>query len=296
MEFRQLRYFIAVVESGSLSAASQRVHVAQPALTRQIRLLEENLATQLFNRHARGMRLTVAGQVLYEEALELLDRREKLKARLSAIGQGAIGKVSLGVTMMHLWLPQVAALLGDYRKRFPRVTFEISPLLSGSQLEWLRQGRLDAGILYLGETTNPGLGTQLIHLDHLVLAVPEGSGWADNPPQCLAELEEEDFIRGFRSASPIYYDYIQEHFQRLGFNPRVVQYGADNITILSMVAAGLGSAILPSDACHHPLPGIRVLTLPELDVCDMPLWFAWRKESDSPALHNLIELVINWSK
>ena len=71
----------------------------------------------------------------------------------------------------------------------------------------------------------------------------------------------------------------------------MVQYGADNIAILSMVAAGLGIAILPAASSCHPMPGIRFLRLPELDTCDMPLWFAWRPDNDSPALHNLIQLV-----
>ena len=78
MEFRQLSYFIAVAETGSISAASRRVHVAQPALTRQVRLLEEDLGTRLLERHARGVSLTVAGQALFEEAVQLLDRRTRI--------------------------------------------------------------------------------------------------------------------------------------------------------------------------------------------------------------------------
>lgn len=291
MEFRQLHYFVAVVEEGSISAASRRVHIAQPALTRQIRLLEEDLDTRLFDRHARGMRLTVAGQALYEEAQALLDRRTRLRARLASLGQGVIGKVSLGVTVTHLWVPEVAGLLGRYRDRYPQVAFEVFPLLSGPQLERLREGSLDAGILYLDGDGHPGLEARRLQPDHLLLAVPEASSWASAPPASLAELSDADFVWGFRSASPVYYDRVQAHFQRLDFHPRVVQYGADNIAILSMVAAGLGIAILPAASSCHPMPGIRFLRLPELDTCDMPLWFAWRPDNDSPALHNLVELV-----
>lgn len=88
MEFRQLSYFVAVVEAGTITEASRRVHVAQPALTRQIRLLEEDLGTRLLDRHARGVRLTMAGRALYEEALLLLDQRSQIKARLTALGSG----------------------------------------------------------------------------------------------------------------------------------------------------------------------------------------------------------------
>lgn len=291
MEFRQLAYFVAVVETGSISAASRHVHIAQPALTRQIRLLEEDMETRLFNRHARGMRLTVAGQALYEEAQELLDRRTRLRARLSSLGKGVTGRVSLGVTVTHLWVPEVAGLMGRYRDHYPQVAFEVFPLLSGPQLERLREGSLDAGILYLDGADQPGLETRLLQHDHLVLAVPEASPWSAAPPATLDELNEAEFVWGFRSASPVYYDRLLAHFQRLGFSPRVVQYGADNITILSMVAAGLGVAIVPSASSAHPMPGIRFIHLSELEACDMPLWMAWRSSNDSPALHNLLEQV-----
>lgn len=291
MEFRQLHYFVAVVEAGSISAASRRVHIAQPALTRQIKLLESALETPLFDRHARGMQLTVAGRALYEDARELLDRREQIRARLSSLGSGLTGKLSLGITVTHLWVPHVAELLGGYRKRYPSVAFEVFPLLSGPQLERLREDRLDAGILYLDSDEQPGLATRLLHRDHLILAVPADSPWAESPPRRLAELAEEDFIWGFRSVSPGYYDRVLAHFQRHDFHPRVVQYGADNIAILSMVAAGLGIAIVPAASSWHPMPGIRFLRLEELDDCDMPLWLAWRQDNDSPALNNLTQLV-----
>lgn len=291
MEFRQLSYFVAVVETGSISAASRQVHVAQPALTRQIRLLEEDLGTRLVERHARGVRLTVAGRALYEEAVQLLDTRTRIRTRLAALGQGVVGKVSLGVTVTHLWVPEVAGLLRRYRDRYPQVAFEVFPLLSGPQLERLREGSLDAGILYLDSAEQPGLETRRLQHDHLMLAVPASSPWAASPPECLADLANADFVWGFRSASPVYYDRVVAHFARLHFAPRVVQYGADNITILSMVAAGLGIAIVPAASSWHPMPGIRFLRLPELDACDMPLWMAWRATNESPALHNLLGLI-----
>lgn len=291
MEFRQLSYFVAVVETGSISAASRRVHIAQPALTRQIRLLEEDLDVRLFQRQARGVLPTVAGRALYEEAIQLLDTRTRIRTRLTALGKGLIGRVSLGVTVTHLWVPEVAALLRRYRDRYSQVAFEVFPLLSGPQLERLREGSLDVGILYLDGDEQPGLITRPLQQDHLMLAVPEASRWAASPPSRLAELAEADFVWGFRSVSPVYYDRVMAHFGRLRFEPRVVQYGADNITILSMVAAGLGIAIVPAASSWHPMPGIRFLRLDELDACDMPLWLAWRTGNDSPALHNLVSLV-----
>ncbi|MDT0513279.1 MULTISPECIES: LysR family transcriptional regulator [unclassified Halomonas] len=290
MEFRQLSYFVAVAETGSISAASRRVHVAQPALTRQIRLLEEGLEATLLERHARGVRLTVAGKALYEEAVALLDRRTQIKTRLAALSSGLTGKLSLGVTVTHLWVPEVASLLRHYRARYPQVGFEVFPLLSGPQLNRLREGTLDAGILYLDDVEQHGLETHRLQNDHLALAVPADSHWSVTPPGRLAELEQADFIWGFRSVSPVYHDRVMRHFQRLDFHPRVVQLGADNIAILSMVAAGLGISIVPAASICHPMPGIRFLEMNELTSCDMPLWLAWRSGNDSPALRNLVTL------
>lgn len=292
MEFRQLEYFIAMVETGSISAASRKVHVAQPALTRQMRLLEEDVGTQLLDRHARGVRLTVPGQALYSEATRILDERSDLKARLLALGSGQTGKLSLGVTVTHLWVTGVSELMGGYRGRYPHVALDVFPLLSGPQLERLQQGSLDVGILYLDDYAQSGIETRLLQQDHLVLAVPATSIWAQTPPKKLTELANAEFVWGYRSISPVYYDRVVAHFSRLSFEPRVVQYGADNITILSMVAAGLGLAIVPAASRSHPMPGINFIELAELTSCDMPLWLAWRAGNVSPVLDNFIQMAV----
>lgn len=291
MELRQLQYFTAVVEEGSISAASRRVHVAQPALTRQMHQLEADLDTRLFHRHTRGVALTVAGRALYKEALDLLDRRDQIRARLRSLGQGLTGNVRLGITVTLLWEPRVSALLGGYRDRYPSVGFEVFPVLSGPQLERLRQQTLDAGILYMGADEQPDLASRLIDNDCLILAVPEQSRWASSPPTRLADIEGVDFIGGPRSASPSYHDRVFGHLGRMGFTPRVTQFGADNIAILSLVSARLGVAVVPASSSRYPIPGVRFVRLPELDSCELPLRFAWRPDNDSPALLNLITLI-----
>lgn len=292
MEFRQLEYFIAVVETGSISAASRRVHVAQPALTRQMRLLEEDAGTQLLERHARGVRLTVAGRTLYSEATRLIDERADIKARLLALGRGQTGKLSLGVTVTHLWVPEVARLMGGYRDRYPQVALDVFTLLSGPQLEKLQQGGLDAGIIYHDDHMPSGIEAHLLHRDHLILAVPDTSHWVQSPPTRMAELADTEFVWGSRRISPIYYDRVVAHFARLNFEPRIVQYGTDNLTILSMVAAGLGVAIVPAASRSHPMPGVCFIELEALTTCDMPLWLAWREGNVSPVLDNFIQMAV----
>lgn len=291
MEFRQLRYFLAIVDAGSVSAASRRIHIAQPALTRQMKLLEEDLETQLFERHSRGISLTMTGRALVEYAEELLGRHDELKGKLTALGRGMTGRLSLAVTVTHLWMPQVSALLRDFRQRYPSVAMEVAPLLSGPQLERLREGTLDAGLLYLGRDDSSEIASLKVRDDRLLLALPTDSHWASHPPERLSQLEHTDFVWAFRHISPEYHDQVTRHFQRLNFHPRVVQYGADNIAILSMVSAGLGITVVPDSACANPMPGVVFQRMEELERCVMPLHLAWRADNDSPTVANLAALV-----
>ncbi len=296
MGFRQLRYFVAIVEEGSISAASRKVHIAQPALTRQIQALEVDLGGSLFERGAKGISLTVTGRALYEEAKQLLENRERVMARISSLGQGVIGKVTVGVTVAHLWVPQIKQVLSGFQERYPRVALEVYPLLSGPQSEKLQDGSLDAGFLYMEDKIPDYLNVRLFQRDNLVLAVPEHSPLIGSPPDEVAQLSQYNFVWGPRSSSPVYYDKLLDYLHRLDFYPRVVQIGADNVTILSLVAAGLGISIVPDTCKWFSPPGVRFIEMPELTQCDMSVSFAWNSHNQSPALQNFINTVLECSR
>lgn len=296
MDFRQLRYFVAIVEEGSISAASRRVHIAQPALTRQIHALEADLGVSLFDRGARGISLTVTGKALYEEAKQLLEDRERVIARIGSLGQGVTGKVTVGVTVAHLWVPEIKQVLSGFRERYPQVALEVFPLLSGPQSEKLKDGSIDAGFLYIDDNSPDYLRTRMFHKDNLVLAVPEHSPLVGAPPDKVAHLSQYNFVWGPRSSSPVYYDRLLAYMHQLGFYPRVVQIGADNVTILSLVAAGLGISIVPGDCKWISPPGVSFIDMPELAQCDMSVSFAWNTHNHSPALQNFINTVLDGSQ
>ncbi|MBM7456622.1 DNA-binding transcriptional LysR family regulator [Oceanisphaera litoralis] len=296
MDFRQLRYFVAIVEEGSISAASRRVHIAQPALTRQIHALETDLGSSLFERGAKGISLTVTGRALYEEAKQLLATRERVIARIGSLSQGVIGKVTVGVTVAHLWVPGIKRVLSGFRERYPRVALEVFPLLSGPQSEKLKDGSIDAGFLYMEDNRPDYLKVRKFHRDNLVLAVPEQSPLVSAPPETVAQLSRYNFVWGPRSSSPVYYDRLLAYMHQLGFYPRVVQLGADNVTILSLVAAGLGISIVPGDCKWISPPGVRFIEMPELALCDMSVSFAWNTHNHSPALQNFINTVLECSQ
>ncbi|AEY02628.1 LysR family transcriptional regulator [Oceanimonas sp. GK1] len=291
MDFRQLGYFVAIVEEGSISAASRRVHIAQPALSRQIQALETELETSLFERGAREIRLTVSGRALYEEARTLLACRESSITRIRSLSEGTTGKITLGVTVAHLWVPVIKQVLSTFRTRYPRVALEVLPLLSGPQRTRLQDGTIDAGFLYMDDKPADSLESRLFNRGHLVLAVPEQSPLVGAPPQRVEQLEPFNFVWGPRVSSPVYYDRVINFLNRLNFYPKVVQSGADNITILSLVAAGLGISVVPDDCKWIAPPGVHFIEMPELAACDVSVSFAWNTGHYSPALQNFIEVV-----
>ncbi|WP_051229355.1 LysR family transcriptional regulator [Paludibacterium yongneupense] len=288
MEWRQLRYFVCVVDCGSVSAAARSVHVAQPALTRQIHQLEENLGVVLFTRSAHGMALTEAGRILYDEARHVLEEVERVRGRIRALGAHASGNLALGVTSTHLWLPQVSSLLRDFRARHPTISLQISPILSQPQVELLLSGRLDAGVMFLRPSTQPLLQGIELYREHFCLAVPAASPLAEAPPETLADVGHEDFIWFPRAGTPDYYDFLMEAFQRAGFLPRIVQEGSDNVTVLSLVAAGLGVSVVPAASRHRSIDGICFIDLPELKSLQLPLELVWKENHSSPPLCELL--------
>src|SRR5438105_3908035 len=208
MELRHLKYFVAVTEHGSITQAANRVHIAQPALTKQIRDLEDELGFELFERHARGVALTAGGRQFLADAVRILDDATKAKVRGLRASNGQIGEPSVGVTALHGFHPVFAEIMRAFKEEIPEVSLFLQGVLSGPQVESIRSGKLDAGFLFFRPTNDEALSGELILMEPLVLAVPRQSRWEAKPPRRLRELNNEDFIWFPRSASPTYHDQL----------------------------------------------------------------------------------------
>ncbi|WFF42081.1 LysR family transcriptional regulator [Salinicola endophyticus] len=289
MDFKQLRYFMAVVEEGTISAAAASLPLAQPALTRQLQLLEESVGAPLLRRSRRGVTLTAAGEAFHRDVGRLLSQFEQAKCNARRVSEGQMGQLRLGVTVMHLWVPRITQLLNDFRHQYPAVTLKVVSLLSGPQIEALRHDQLDAGILFFPPEDDPGLCYHPLYEDRLVLVARAGSRLAQHPPRRLAALNGEDFIWFDRSATPTYHDRLIHAFQRAGFTPHVVQEGTDNATMLCLVAAGMGCTILPEMTMAGAPAGVVSHPLEDLDMA-LPLTLVWRRDASLPAVHRLIDV------
>lgn len=289
MDFRQLKYFLRVVEEGAISSAAKQIPIAQPALTRQLRMLEDNVGATLLLRSRQGIKLTAAGETFHSEVSRLLREFEQTKQNARRIAAGKLGQLRLGVTVMHLWSPQIVQLLNEFREQYSDVTLKIMSLLSAPQIKALKRQQLDAGLLFFPPQDDTDLCSHKLYEDRLVLVTSVGSRLASDPPRRLADLNGEDFIWFDRSATPAYHDKLIHAFQRRGFTPHVVQEGTDNATMLCLVAAGMGCTILPERTMLGASRDVVCHQIEDLDLI-LPLELVWRRDTSLPAVHRLIDV------
>lgn len=266
---RQLRYFVEIADSGSFSAAAERLFVAQSALSRQIKELESQLQTPLFERTARQPRLTAAGEAFYPRARNLLSELLKASDLATQVGQGQLGTLRLSHSST---VPMSGALLqgiSTWLERCPGVSMDIVKLSSEAQLEEIVEGRLDVGLLRLPMLRQrEGVRVVPWYTEPLALAVPAGHPLArGNAAVELMQLKHEAFIsiphpqRGGLS-------YLSaELCMRAGFFPKAARVMSRKTTQLQLIQAGFGIALLPKSMQDIAPPNVQFLPLADPD-CD----------------------------
>lgn len=256
MELRQLRYFIAVAEELSFSRAARRLHISQPPLSTQIKMLEGELGTRLFDRSNRGVSLTAAGSVFYEEMRAVLVRLEHGKTRTRQAGQGHVGTLSIGFVSIADYgiLPPT---LKEFRNRFPAVQVQLYELTTDVQIREVRAGHLDLGIA-LGPLQEADLVFEAVLHETLMLAAPTGHRLTKNKDALdLRALSKEEFIVPPRDIAPGLYDLIISRCYSSGFVPRITQHARQMQTVISLVAAGMGVALVPSSVQNLKRAGVH---------------------------------------
>lgn len=256
MELRQLRYFIAVAESGNFTRAAKRLHVSQPPLSMQIKALEQELGVQLLDRSNRGASLTAAGVAFLEEVRVALDRLEVARRRARLAGQGEAGCVSVGFVSLADFSILPAALRG-FRSGHPLVSVQLHELTTDAQVREIRSGRLDLGIA-LGPVEEADLSFQPLLSEELILALSSGHAAArEKGTVDLRTLAAESFIIPPRDIAPGLYDLIISRCRTAGFAPRITQHARQMQTVISLVSSGMGVALVPSSVRNLKRPGVQ---------------------------------------
>ena len=264
---RQLRYFVEIADSGSFSAAAERLFVAQSALSRQIKELENQLQTALFERTARQPRLTAAGEAFYPRARNLLAELLKASEMATQVGNGQLGTLRLSHSST---VPMSGVLLhgiSTWLEHCPGVSMDIAKLSSEAQLEEIADGRLDVGLLRLPVLRQrEGVRVVPLYTEPLVLAVPPNHPLAhSDAPVELARLKDEAFIsiphpqRGGLS-------YLSaELCMRAGFFPKAARVMSRKTTQLQLIQAGFGIALLPKSMQDIAPANLHFLPLADPD-------------------------------
>lgn len=287
MELRHLRYFKAVAETLNFSRAAEQLRVAQPALSRQVRALEEELGTLLFER-AHGVRLTDAGRVFYTHTCKILGQVDVAVAAAAEAAGGTGGEL----TVCNEWrlagqfLPQVVA---EFRRRFPRVDLTLLDLQLAQQLAAIRERRAQVGFVVTAALRHH---TELewipVQRAPLVAALPASHPLATRTELRLADLAVEKWVMLDEKEAPGYRAFVTRLCRQHGFP---AQFGPSASTaegVVGRVASGYGVALMfAANAPHHnPLVRAIPLDVPPLELCAV-----WHRRDKSPLLHAFLKVV-----
>ncbi|MEI5673186.1 MULTISPECIES: LysR substrate-binding domain-containing protein [unclassified Nocardioides] len=274
MEIRHLRAFVVLAEERHFGRAAARLHVAQPALSQQLRRLEDELGVTLLDRSTRRVDLTEAGRLLRDRALRLIADVDRTTGDLAALATGLAGTVRLGFvgTATYDVLPPVARRV---RAELPDVRLELhGELLGPALLDALVAGELDLAVLRPGSSTPDGVVVRELRREPLVAVLPAHHPLADAPAVSVADLAGEPLVThpsGHRSSMQ---PRVLEVYRRAGLEPELVEVGETG-TLVVFVAAGLGVGLVPASVRALRLDGVAYVPLagePEL----VPLALAHR--------------------
>ena len=216
MELRHLRYFIAVGEEQHYGRASLRLGVAQPALSRQIQDLEEEIGFDLFDRLPRGVKLSAAGKLFLEDARRILQTVDEAAARAARVARGQSGTLRVGFAENASWHGIVPDSFRRFRAQEPGVELQLQPAASSEQLEAVRSGRLDAGFVNFMPETDPELDQLTVAIHHVELAAPKRHPLVKLKQLRLRELTDAAFVWFPRQTSPTFYDQLMHECYRGG--------------------------------------------------------------------------------
>lgn len=279
LEVNEAHSFVALAKELHFGRAARRLFVSQPTLSKQIRRLEERIGGDLFTRNRRKVALTECGRVLLPLAQRLIEQSAAAfsHTRDAAAGRAGSLRVGFGIASVAEVLPRT---LIRFRKSHPNVALELHDFSTPTQVAALLEGRLDIGMLRL-PLAHPELQSIPLFHERIVLVGPAVT--TRGPELRLVDLRDEPFILISREASATFHDHARSLCRKVGFEPRIVQEASEVFTILNLVRAGIGFALVPSAALGMNVPGIRFseLGLPE---AKWRIGAAFRRDPEKGAL------------
>jgi DNA-binding transcriptional LysR family regulator len=293
VELRQICYFLAIVEAGNnFSRAAESLQIEQPPLSQRIRSLEKKLKIELFDRKRRPLQLTEAGKVFEAEARLVLTNLERAITQAQRTHRGEIGFLSIGIasSIANTLLPD---LLRTFCDRFPKIELELRELTADQQIQALRDRRLNIGFeVFANLYTQDDHVTTLPILDEsLVVALPESHPLAAQAQIPLSALANKALLLPSIDAFPFYQEFI-DCCAQAGFQPNLAQQAKATwmLTILSLVVAGVGLAILPSNVQNLQRRGVVYRTIQDAKLTRQ-ISAMWRRDDSSIVLREFLKVI-----
>lgn len=288
MDAAQLRPFLAVAEELHFGRAAERLHIAQPPLSRTIKQLERELGTRLFDRNTRSVRLTASGQALIEPAREVLNALRRAEAAAQAKDEGEIGLVRIafaGVSTHRL----VGRLARAVRSLYPGVQLELSSQnFAQPAMKRLIHGDTDIA-LGRWDVVPAEVSSQVVMADSLVLALPATHALAEAHSVSIGQLAEESFVSLPPHEGAVLPDRLRRLAQTAGFVADIVQIAPDTQTALALVGAAVGCHLTLASVARTPRdPHVVFVPVDEASL-DVDLRMAWRRGDTTPALRAVLD-------
>lgn len=290
IENRLITSFVHVAEELHFRKAAERLHIAQPALSRQIAQLEAQLGVRLLERTKRKVALTPAGRLFLEHAYRIHSDLQKAVTDVRKVNAGEAGKLVVGFIHSSAF-SLTPRILRGFRERYPDVQLELAEMTMAQQLVALQEKSIDIGILR-PPISDARLATHVLRDERFVLAVPDTHPLAARSEVALADIMDQSFVLFSRSQSPLFHSRIIAMCEKAGFVPRVVQHATQIHTVMGLVSANMGLSIVPEAAIelnHQNVRFLEILDRPPL----VQVVLAWRRADPSPIVKAFADLTID---
>jgi DNA-binding transcriptional LysR family regulator len=282
IELRHLRYFIAVAEELHFGRAAQRLNISQPPLSQQIQILEQQIGARLFARTNRSVQLTAAGLQFLNDARQIMQNVTQAADKAARLHRGEEGELRIGFTSSAPFITAVSDALFTFRQRHPGVHIQMQEINTRQQLDPLNEGRLDLGVMRntpLPET----LAHQLMLREPLCAVLPRDHRLAGKSAISVTELAQEPFVFFDPQVGTALYSETLALLQRYAIAPNIAQEVGEAMTILGLVATGLGISILPASFSRIRLDDVRWVALKEQDAWS-EVWLVWSQRRETTAI------------
>ncbi|KFK94677.1 MULTISPECIES: LysR family transcriptional regulator [unclassified Serratia (in: enterobacteria)] len=297
IELRHLRYFVAVADELHFGRAAERLRISQPPLSQQIQALEERVGARLLARNNRNVGLTQAGEMFLKEAYQILDQLNRAAEKAARLERGEIGELMIGFTSSAPFISAVSRSLRAFRQLSPNVHIKMREINTKQQLEPLLNGELDLGVMR--NTRLPdALQHQLLLREPLLAVVPNEHPLTlmESGRLRFSDLAQEPFVFFSREVGTALYDEILALLANAGVIPYITQEVGEAMTIIGLVAAGLGISILPMSFSRVRIDGVTYLPLAEPDAITEVWLVHHRNRPVTVAAQTLMALMLDLHK